>query len=84
MYALMFSHTDNSSDLILKYYRTKAEAMVNIRSAAKELAQRRSGTLVKDMKAGRVELRFAAGGGCAYYIKKSDTEACAQATGAII
>ena len=70
MYALMFNHTDNASAAVLDYYKTKAEAMKQIRAAAKELAKFQAGTLVKDMKAGRVELRFRNGGGCAYYIEK--------------
>ena len=42
------------------------------RAAANELKKFQAGTLVKDMKAGRVELRFRNGGGCAYYIEKAE------------
>ena len=71
MYALMFDHTDNASISVLDYYQTKAAAMKQVRAAAKELKKFQAGTLVKDMKAGRVEPRFRNGGGCAYYIEKA-------------
>jgi len=71
MYALMFYHTSNASVAVLDFYQTKAAAMKQVRAAVKELKKFQAGTLVKDMKAGRVELRFRNGGGCAYYIEKA-------------